>query len=182
MSVPASLLSLCAYLYSFCWHITNMHVYPFIQCFVGQSVSTSLRMCQSLCVSVYISYPLSCLSVGFCVFGCVSDTALPLMSWVWRRDGFSGRRRVLVWERVNDQTWSKLPWLRHFLLSQLILKRNIANVLTLKWGIPHSEHHEITDARMCAELTKIVSVKRPCPLQLFSIVLQWEESDGGLMM
>lgn len=123
------------------------------------------------------------LECWFCVFGCVCVclTALPLMSWVWRRDGFSGRRlAVLVWEHVNDQTWSKLPWLRHFLLSQLILKRNITNVLTLKWGIPHSEYHEITDARMCVELTKIVSVKRvytAASLYCFGLGRQWRRTD-----
>lgn len=147
-------------------------------CFVGQSVCLPLLGCARACVYPCI-YPIPCHAwvLVFCVFGCVSDTALPLMSWVWRRDGFSGRRRVLVWERVNVQTWSKLPWLRHFLLSQLILKRNIPNVLTLKCGIPHSEYREITNARLCVELTK-----RPYQLQLFSIILQWEESDGGLMM
>lgn len=32
---------------------------------------TSLRMCQSLCAFMYISNPLTCLSVLFCVLGCV---------------------------------------------------------------------------------------------------------------
>ncbi len=82
------------------WHFTNMHICCAMCC--SKCMSTFLRMCQSLCVSVCVSYPLTCLSVLFCVFGCVSDTALPLMSWVWRWDGLSGRRRVLVWERVNE--------------------------------------------------------------------------------
>lgn len=119
---------------------------------------------------------------SFCVIGCVSDTALPLMSWVWRWDGFSGRRRVLEWERVNDQTWSKLPWLRHFLLSQLILKRNILNVLTRK-SIRNSTQRVPWNHR-CTDVCGINkdSISEEAQPQHFSIVLQWEVSKGGLMM
>lgn len=172
VSVPAPLLS---YVPAFFWFFafgkragisltrmstlsSDMLVYCGSKC-----AYSSLRMCRSLCVCVYISNPLTCLSVFFCVLGCVcvSDTALPLMSWVWGQDGSSGRRRVLVWERVNAQRWNKLPWLRHFLPSQLILKRNILNVciLRLNKGCTQRSDEISNAARMCDESTNIVSLK-----------------------
>lgn len=149
-------------IWKMCWHIANMSTLSsdmLIVYYGSKCAYTSLRMCQSLCAFVYIQsldmLECSLLCIGVCV-----RLTWPCLWWAeWGQDGSSGRRRLLVRERVKRTEMEQTSMTHTFPAFLTYIKKKQLDCLYSKnrIGVPRTKKSAMLNGFACNQIASCLS-------------------------